>query len=434
MTRVSMSISPYFERPDYPKSAFVAILFFFWEGFPSVLLGYPVAYAQYLVSAFIILGTLFQLGKWSFRSSRMTQGEFVSLLMLVYMIAVTVVYSSVIQPQDYSEWLFSLYQLVPVVLILAFRACRIGAKEIIAGLLIVGVVASGIVVVDGIIQFPVMEAYQRLATTDESLRRIVFLKMETAFALSLILGRMLSETLFLNKLKWLAVAALPTVSLFLYSESRSAIAATILGVAAYVIFILKGKKRAVSLIVALIFLSFVGPYFLDKYLDQFLSADDYFANDQSNSFRLLELFHFYNYFLDTYGFGFGSMSIGDEKSNIIAWSSHVAGYLHGTYSYGLQLSDLGLYAALFQFGVLGFLFTIYMTYLCIAWLVRSGLRIDSRRVKDASILGLTMIFFEINPWPVSYFTLSWSIFIGGALWCIADEMRGLLRLQNSRSE
>lgn len=424
-----MNISYDYKRPDYSKAILVAILFSLWEGFPAALMGYPLAYAQYPVSVFIILAVIVKLGNWGVSRSRMSKGEIIALLMLLYMVAVTVIYSTVIQPQHYSEWLLSIYQLVPVALVLALRACKIRAKDIVAGLIIVGVVASAIVVVDGIFQFPVMEVYQRLATTDENLRRIVFLKMETAFALSLILGRMLNQNSFRSKAKWLSIAALPMISLFLYSESRSAIAATLLGVASYVLFIQKGVKRARSLLLGFVFLSFVGPYFLDKYLNQFLSTDDYFGSDQSNSFRLLELFHFYDYFLDTNGFGFGSMSIGDEKTNIIAWSSHVAGYLHGTYSYGLQLSDLGLYAALFQFGVLGLIFALYMTYNCIRWLVSAGLRVDSAIAKDASVLGLTMIFFEINPWPVSYFTLSWSIFIGGVLWCVADEARGLFRTQ-----
>lgn len=405
--------------------AFFVMLFYFWEGLPAVLLGSIPSSSKYVVSAFILFSCgvyVFQVARGAIRVSRW---EAMAMLMFAYMVFVTVVYSGFVAPLPLSEWLFSIYQLTPVLLIVALRPYRFAAADAVNALVIVGVSASVIVIVDALIKFPFMEVYQREATTDATLRRIVFLKMETAFALSVVAVRWLTASNIRAKVRWSLFAIPPAISLFVFSESRSAIAAVLLGLTVFVLFIQGGTRRLKSILIGSAAMFVISPFFLAKYIEQFLGASDYFSNDQSNSFRLLELAHFYDYFLDTNGFGFGSMSMGEGKQNIIAWSSHEAGYLNGTWGYGLQLSDLGMYGALFQFGVVGLILTAYMTFKCLSRLIKIAK--VSRYANEAGVLGATMLFFEINPWPVSYFTLDWSIFIGGVLWFVAGRLSHELR-------
>jgi hypothetical protein len=162
-----------------------------------------------------------------------------------------------------------------------------------------------------------------------------------------------------------------------------------------------------------------GPLLLGKYLDKITSNAQYFNRDASVRFRTIEFQYFYDAFQHTYGLGFGVMSTGVGKKNILSYAANQAGYIYGTGSYGLGLSDIGIFSALTQFGYIGLIITLFMTGMASFKLIKYA-RADPR-FWSAGAAGCLMLAFMLSPLPMNFFTLQWTVFVGNVLWFLAAQ-------------
>jgi hypothetical protein len=172
-----------------------------------------------------------------------------------------------------------------------------------------------------------------------------------------------------------------------------------------------------------------GYYVVDKYLYGMQSLGQYFSNDVSASFRLIEDEHFEYFFQETMGLGFGFMSGSPEYLNVIAFSANYAGRDYGVGDYGLGLDDIGFWSALYQYGYFGLAITIFMTAQIILRMIRYK---GSDRTLTASLnlLGLLTLGFMLSPISMNYFTLFYTAHLGMALWMLAhasDHQEGFNR-------
>jgi len=172
------------------------------------------------------------------------------------------------------------------------------------------------------------------------------------------------------------------------------------------------------------------PYVIAKYLSDFKSWDQYMANDVSAAFRDIEYQHFMSYFYQTYGLGFGFMGRSPENDNILAFAGHFGGWLYGTYDYGLNPDDNGLWAALYQYGYHGFALVLFMTLFMAVAFIR--LAREYPRYLVPGFIGCFVISQLISPVPLNFFTLEYSGYFGGLIWFMAAQAATIRSGLNAR--
>lgn len=379
------------------------------------ILGLPRYYGRQIVAVIIVLLSMAYLLSKMAKSSKLDNWEIFSLIFLFVCFIVSFISNNYIYPQDVSGWVPALYLLTPIALIFALKAYRATAAGIIAGIVFAGASGAVIVVVDHFINLSVMDVYERAATVGLSDRRIVFLKTEAAIAASVIAARLILARGMKKRLINFLIAAPLFYSLLFISESRLAIAAVMIGTAIFALFVAKGKRKLKYIVIGLTVSVLFLPFALEKYVEQFKSSG-YLEEDASVVFRLLEMEHFKEYFEKTGGLGFGVMSTGANKNNILAYSANKAGYDYGSGDYGMGLADIGIYAALYQFGWVGLILVLYMTLVAAIYMMRIA-RLD-KNAFDVGAVGAITLAYMLSPLPMNFFTLDSTAIDGGLLWAL----------------
>lgn len=391
-------------------STMVVLLLYLWEGLPMSIIGIPRYYGRQIAAAFIVICFLFYMKNKLTKGIKFDKWEKIALLILSLTFIVSYISNTFIYPQGLSGWVPALYLLCPLLLVFVCRYFKATPESIIAGLVFAGVSGAILVVINNFYHLPFMDEYERVTTVGLAERRIVFLKTEAAIAATIIATRLLSVKSFGWWFKNLLMAIPLFYSLIFVSESRLAIAAALIGVAIFSLFVLRGIHRLRYIIAGLVFVVFAAPVVLDKYIEQISS--NALEDDASVVFRKLEMEHFNGYFQETYGIGFGVMSTGVGKNNILAYSAHDAGHFYGSGDYGMGLADVGILAALYQFGWMGLILILYTTFSAGIYMLKIGR--THKTALDTGAVGSVMIAYMLSPLPMNFFTLD-STAVGGGL-------------------
>lgn len=404
-------------RRSSAKVLFLVMLFCAWAGLPFTLVGLPVFYGQWLASAIILARCFLFFASFPGRNRNFDIWEKTALFGMFLFVAVSAVANTFIFPQGLQGWLPAFYSLTPALLIFAVGGMNMASADILDTIVIIGVSSAVLLIADHFLIFHFLDVYLRLATTDTSLRRVVLFKSESSFALCILAARLLTARSAASRAVNLVMLIPVSVALLQLSESRLAIAATLIALMLFTLFVLKGGRRLAALCLGSVLGLLVLPFALQKYIDRITRTSKYFATDSSFTFRRLELEHFYKYYEKTHGLGFGVMSTGADKKNILSNAMNYAGYIYGTGGYGMGLADIGAFAALVQFGILGFCLFVFMTAKASFFLI-SAARAGRIRA-DAGAVGCLLLAFVISPWPTNFFTLEWTIFLGNVVWTLA---------------
>ena len=402
------------KRASFWKIAFLVFLFYVSSGFPFALINVPIFYGSWVVSVIILIGTaIYMIHRRGRRFDGWDRGI---LALMTLCLVVSAISNTLIFPQELSGWLPAFHTIMPLLLIFLLKAVNISSRDVATALVIIGVTAGILLTLDHALQFSFMEAYQRLATTDTSLRRIVFLKNELAFATIVIVSRIAFTRSSKAILIYLMLLAPIGYSLIVISESRLAIGATLMACAVFTVVVVRGTRLFAFLLAGGLAALIILPLALGKYIDQIERSRNYLEQDSSIRYRLVECEYFYNLFQKTSGVGFGIMSTGTDKKNPLAFAEQ--SYAMST-GYGLYIADIGILSALVQFGYIGVVAVVAMTIKVGVFLLRNGRRSSLPGHKEAAGLGAIVLCLFFNPWPLNLFTLQWTAMSGGLVWYVA---------------
>lgn len=390
-----------------------------WEGFPFALIGIPAPLTRYLVSLCLIGSFFLYMISAPRVLDRLTAWEILPIILIIYFFFVSAISASIFYPQSPSEWVFASYAVFPLLLIFFVRSFKLRSGDLINAVLIASLIVSTVVWLDQLLNFNAMESYSRLATTDESQRRVVLFKTQVSLACVVCYSRLFHAQDLKGFATWTLLFLFQFGCLAIVMESRLTLAALLLSLACYTAFILDGTKRLYGLIIGGMVGAALGPLMLYKYIEQATRYQNYIQDDVSIAWRLQTTDYYHSIYEKTFGLGFGIMSGHWERDNPLAFGQNFAGYFSGSSTYNLYLADTGIFGALYQFGIVGIGLAILMSLVAACTMIRIGRKFPTAHGRELGIIGLLMLFYVVSPWPTNFFTLEWSVFAGATFWCIA---------------
>jgi hypothetical protein len=325
------------------------------------------------------------------------------ILAFVTFFLVSFISANFLFPKPLNEWLPSLYVFTTIFIFYFLYIFKYNSKEVVWGLITVSIAVSLLLLVDHVHRLPFLDHYQRRSAFFlNDVRRIVLLKNEVIFGFIAVVSIIISgkKEIFSNKLL-LAIATMLFFVQALIMESRMGFMA--MGIACITLMYLKGitKKTLILSFTAILVIIVAFPIIFSKHIDGLSQMK---MNDSTSniSIRFETIEHFYKLYLQTNGLGIGMMSATSTSNNVL--------HREGNYN----LLDAGAFSALFQFGLLGvyiwLLFTVksLQTY---NWYYKYTANNDPYSAAAfAFIMG-----FTISLLPLSFFTASWCIGMGGVL-------------------
>lgn len=409
------------------QTLFIVALLFLWEGLPFTLFGMSNITANQIYAALILGTSLLNLFRGLVNRSRVTYWSVLPILFFIYACLCSFVYSTLIKPQPPQAWMIAIYTVTPLLTVFSLRSIRATTGDCINALLIAGFLGSALVIAVQLTNSHLLDFYIR-GSAFGSERRVVFFKLEAAFAAAIACIMLMNYSSPGKYLVHLVVLLVSAYNLFFLTESRLAMLAFFGAFGLAWLFLFRTKRKIISLSLAPIALIPLLFYFIDRFLGKFESLDKYLASDISTRWRVITIKEFSDYFDTTHGLGFGFMSGNPQYNNVIAHTSVYGGVPYGLPNYGLYLDDIGIYSALYQYGYVGLAFVLTMTLLCV-WRLGSAYKI-SRAYEPVCASGFMMFAFLLSPISMNYFTLFYAAHIGGLLWFMAsrvDDERRLIR-------
>jgi hypothetical protein len=336
-----------------------------------------------------------------------------------YCILVSLIYSTFLSPQPLTEWVPAIYTIVPVLLILPLKSMRVKLDEAFAAIILVAVIGAILQDFDQFHNLGFLDQYVHGSFLG-STRRLELFRNEMAFALVICFARLLNAKKLRRWLSCLAVLLLVGYALFVVAEARLPMSAVLIGCTLYLLVMYKNSKKPLVVSIVVILAVVILPVLLGRYIHYLNTIGDMRVNDTGLAFRALEWTHFNAAFEKTHGIGFGVMSAGAGKNNIISYANKYGGYLIGTGSSAVGLVDTGLWAAMFQFGYLGLAFVLGMNIIVIRKLWKAGRTSYAYLYRtECGALAVVLLGLLISPVPVNFFSVGTYSQDGGLLWFLA---------------
>jgi len=185
-------------------------------------------------------------------------------------------------------------------------------------------------------------------------------------------------------------------------------------VATVTLMYIKGLTKKVFrlYVLGLLVVIFIFPFVFSKQIEG-LSNMSMHDSESNISIRFETVEHFYYAFLESQGVGIGSMSFNGLINNILHSGEH------------FNIVDAGALSSLFQFGPLGLFMWLIFTYQSLQTYLRYYRKTHNADPYSATTFAFLMSF-TLSLWPLSFFTTSWCINLGGVLlylmWLFRTEM------------
>lgn len=395
------------------RRIFVALIIALPSGMPLGLAGIDNYLSMQVQQVMIMLLAGFRL-LHIFSRRWPTRWEGLVLAAIVYFYFATFISNTFFIPQPADGWLPGLIVVAPLLLIFVFDLFEMTAAEVIDGLLLATLSVALLLNIDRIVPISALNDFVHYSSRYGSARRIVLLHNEMGFAFTILLARAISAVNLGARLWSGAGLFLLAGPMFLVSESRLVIAASVIAAAIYVAVFFHSRIKVLYLAGILLLIAALSPLLIG-FVVEYGSTISSLSEDGSAQFRNIEIAHFKQYFDQTFGFGFGLMSDSPNKPNIISNALYRDAALYGAPGYWMSLVDLRIYAALYQFGYIGLGFMLYLTGVCAlgAWKLARNARLSIR--SDYAALAAIIIGFMLSPLPLNLFTVSNTVTIGGCV-------------------
>lgn len=405
---------------------FIVFLFYLQAGIVTIfamgntVIGRQAASA--LILAVIVFSPLLRRYNFSLRSP-------VDLFPIIYLVLVILVsYNSNNRVFNYGwdNWLTYSYVFIPLLIYYALWALSVSFADIVVALIIIGSLAAATVAFDSVIRLPVLDMIERYAN-ESGTRRVTFLKNECVLSFLFMLASIYTQKRWIKNI---ALYAIPMVVVFyvlvFLFESRIALAAMLI---AAVLFLATRGIRTIRQLLMLTVVGLVGAPALYFILDRFIaplltqSLENYIVNNNVDT-RLESAQYFWPFFKQTGGLGFGIMTVNLDVSNF-----QVLGLKQ---SYGV--ADLGMLGGMYEFGYFGLFMVVSATALMIFNFFRLGWSRSHPQHDQMLMLGCFILAFVLQPVPMDFFALVWTVTLGGTLWYAMRrarfEQRVILRAQH----
>ena len=336
-------------------------------------------------------------------SRKAVKNFFYPLLAFAVFISVSAVSAFFIFPKPVNDWLPSMYQFVPIFSFYFLYLFNINVREIIFGMILVSVIISFLLVMDAFFKFEFFDAYiRRSSFFDLQTRRVVILKNELIFGFVALVSIYINGSLKPLKKRFVLCLA---VFVFLVQsfviESRMGFMA--MGMSVLVLMYIKGfdKKIMVLSIFGLLVVFFAFPVIFSSHIEE-LKHMSLYDSESNISIRIETVKHFYQLYKESYGFGVGQMSSSAGINNVLNYNDE------------FNIVDAGFYSSLFQFGPVGLFIWAYFTIKCVK-VFRSHYRSSLNSDFSSSTGFAFLVGFTISLLPISFFTASWCVALGGIL-------------------
>jgi hypothetical protein len=187
-----------------------------------------------------------------------------------------------------------------------------------------------------------------------------------------------------------------------------ALAATVISI---LVFLMSRRVTSLQQIVFLTFgLIFSLPilYFIfEQYISPILEVGlEKYVIENNVQRRLDAADFFYRHFQETSGLGFGMMTLNLESNNFQAQAVDSDYFI---------LSDMGIMGSLYQYGYFGLVLVVIATLVMAVNFARVGWS-DHPLAAYSLIIACFILAFCLQPIPMNFFTLNWTVFLGSCLW------------------
>lgn len=396
----------------------IVFMLMFWEGFPFSLFGMPMVFGYQLFAGIIYLGFGLHMVRAVRRNAAPNAWELTSLAFFAWCVVVSYNYSTNIMPQSTQAWLPAIFTVAPLLMIFFLNVIDATRQDVERALMFLALFASFLVILDRVTGANFLAPYARGSAFSDG--RVILFKYPLVFGFILTAMRAISAR-SIGKVTTYAIAAtIMAYNITILTESRLAMAAIAIAIIPIFIFCIRGDRKLFLILVGPLVLIPVVSSLIDRYFGDFRGLDSYFAADVSASFRQYEIDYFSRHFETTSGMGFGFMSGDPAYDNVLTFAAQSGGELVGYGSYGMALVDTGLYAALYQFGWVGLLFTLVMTLIA-GWVLATSYRYGPA-YSGASACGFVLLAFLLSPVPFNGFTIFASAHMGAVLWFMASQI------------
>lgn len=419
----------------FSRVLLAALLPILWDGVPFALVGLPRAGGYYAISILVAVSIFYVLIKLPEQIKLFDKTAiYIVFGFVAVFLGVSFVSGEFFFENPADEWVPELVYFSPVLLIFVFVAFDIRANEALFGLILAATIAAILVFVDRFLLLDAMEQYRSTSGFDFEARRIMMLKNEIGLSLAALMVICFKDFEFKGKFIFVAATLLVAFDLLVVTETRLVIGAVALAFVCACLFLFNENENRRAITYGSIAVLMATPFVLSKYIDQLHNVGSLAEEDAGVAWRLTTVDHYRQFFDETYGFGFGIMSIREGRSNIVAFSIHDAGVMYGldaNQKWGLFLADTSFYGALFQFGYIGLLLTIFASFY-VAYSLISARKIKNYPWRDATAaVGFVALFLLISPWPTNMFTLNWSILSGNYLLAWAARVRVMSKISGN---
>lgn len=393
-----------------PVTVAAIVLFFFLQfGLISLVGLGDLIIGQELASALLLAGLCiapFKRRQPGFSLSRIEDVFPISLFLL--MIAVSYISNNWIFGFGFENWLLYSYVLIPALTYYLLWTYSVSARDIIVAVIIMGVISSIIVIFDAFFEFSALNTLQRY-TNGTGVRRVTILKNEVVLACLFMLSEILGDKVkSFGRFLAISGAVLTFYVVAFRFESRLASLALVSALVPYVFSArkLSNRQRLYVIIGVILIISVASSlclYYIEPFLNQ--SVDDYIANNNVE-IRIRANNYYLDYFYQTFGVGFGAMTLNINSGNFQAAGAPIF----------YNIADLGIFGGLYQFGIGGLILIVGGTLTLVFRCLQIG-RMPYHPYRDEiRMVGCYVFGFMLQPIPMNFFTLNWTILLGSTLW------------------
>lgn len=342
------------------------------------------------------------------------------LILLGTILTVSLFANTAFYPKPLKDWLPAHYIYLPVLQFYVLLAVRATDRDIVWGLLVTGVIAAVLMTVYYLGLWDALHYYARRSIFGLDVSRIVIMKYEFFFASLGLFAILLTPHLPM----WLKTLAAALLALCLalqiqVVQSRQGLIAMFVGMAVLLLvdrrslhvrpFLVRGAVVLIGLLCV--------PLALDQYLELLTRRDLLESRELNVAVRFHTFDHYAQYFIDTLGIGFGMSAPSGRINNVIAEGRAMA----------VNFTDLGLYGAFMQFGVIGGLLSVFLTAQVVFWGIRTARALPPEHAWRPALLAAYFIGWLCVPVQINAFTLPSSIHFGALAVYLAWYYRGWFR-------
>ncbi|MGQ9370028.1 hypothetical protein [Azospirillum sp. ST 5-10] len=327
------------------------------------------------------------------------------LILLATMLVVSLFANTLFYPKPLKDWLPAHYVYMPILQVYILMALRFNDREVLWGLIAGGLIAAALMAIYRFGLWDALSWYARRSIFGIDVSRIVIMKYEFFLASLAMFAVLLVPTVPLH---WKIAAGAALLGCLALQEavvqSRQGMMATGIGMIVLLAVDRRSFETKSFLVRATVLLigAMVVPLIMHEYIEMLFRDDLLESRELNVAVRFHTFDHYSEYFAETYGLGFGMMSATATRNNVLAESLALS----------VNITDLGLYGAFMQFGILGGSLAVLLSGFVIVYSLRTARRLPPPEAWRPALLGAYFLGWMCVPVQLNAFTMNTSIHFG----------------------